>query len=281
MSIHFDDDSFFEFTQSGDGQFSEHKVLVEGDSWAAHPQLVHLAHQLDRVEKNDHAILSLAHSGDTAVDMFEKDSAQFRRFKRAVKSKEFGFKFSLVLLSAGGNDIVGPEMTYFLLDKAANPSLKDAQLIDKKKFDKALADINKCYKNALNVLSKSTINKDVPIIAHTYSYLQPRRVGTHLGPITFSEGWIAKYMEEDKNIFDPEEQEKIIKSMLKQFSVSLATLQKDFGNFLVVDTLNVLMKDKKPDVSLFHDEIHPNRTGFKKVMSRIKSVAKKKGFWIA
>ena len=88
-------------------------------------------------------------------------------------------------------------------------------------------------------------------------------------------------MEEDKNISDPEEQGEIIKSMLRQFSLSLATLQDKFSNFLVVDTLNVLMKHKQPDISLFHDEIHPNKAGFKKVMSRIKSVAKKKGFWLS
>ena len=281
MAIHFDDDSFFEFTQSGDGQFAEHNVLIEGDSWAAHPQLVNLAHQLDMEEKGNHAILSLAHSGDTAVDMFKKDSAQFRRFKRAVRSKEFGFEFSLIFLSAGGNDIVGPEIRGFLLDKASNPSRSGGDLLDMIKFAKALKRINMHYENALNIISKSSINKNTPVVAHTYSYLQPRRIGTHLGPVTFNEGWIARYMEEDKNISDPEEQGEIIKSMLRQFSLSLATLQDKFSNFLVVDTLNVLMKHKQPDISLFHDEIHPNKAGFKKVMSRIKSVAKKKGFWLS
>ena len=282
MAIHFDDDSFYEFLESGSGEFTKRKLLVEGDSWAAHPQLFNLAYRLDTEERSEHAVLSLAHSGDTAADMFQKNSAQLRRFKRVVKSREFGFDFSLILLSAGGNDIVGREIRSFLKNKNASDSPSGEALIDQRRFEKALADINRYYSNVLNVISRgSKRNKDTPVIAHTYSYLKPRRVGTYLGPIMFSEGWIARYMEEEKNIRDPKEQTEIIKAMLRQFASSLAKLQEKFSNFLVVDTLNVLSKNNAPDLNLFHDEIHPNREGFKKVMSRIKTVAKKKGFWIS
>ncbi|MGD8569086.1 MAG: hypothetical protein PVJ39_13440 [Gammaproteobacteria bacterium] len=281
MAIHFDDDSYYEFLESGDGQFLDQKVLVEGDSWAAHPQLFNLAHRLDVEEKGEFAILSLAAPGDTAQEMFRSKSKQFRRTKRIVKSREFGYSFDMILLSAGGNDIIGPEIRTFLLDKEKHPEKYGADLINDVTYDRALKMINKDFSNFLNVVTKSSINKETPVVAHTYSFLKPRRVGTHLGPVVFSEGWVAQYMEDDKHIYDEQEQVAVIKGMLERFRDSLQTLEHSFSNFLAVDTLNTLTKNRQPDVEMFHDEIHPNKNGFQKVLKRIKTQAKRRGYWVS
>lgn len=280
MAIHYDDFDFFDFMNSGDGSLATRKLLVEGDSWVSHPQLHNLGHALDTEGNGDYAILNLGDPGATAEEMFERNSRQFWRLERLVTSRKWGFKFDLILLSAGGNDIIGPEIRDFLHDKTHSGGKQGVELIRDGDFDKALKRIAAHYRRVLKAVARTALNRDTPVVTHCYSALEPREVGTHLGGIKFTRGWIERYMEDDRHIFENSEQRVIVKEMLKRFRDRLEPLESEFSNFVVADTLNTLSANGLPRTELFHDEIHPNRHGFKKVLRRIRNVARSRGLWI-
>ena len=132
------------------------------------------------------------------------------------------------------------------------------------------------YEMFLNMRDASGMNANTPVVTHTYSYLQPRPKGTHVFGHQFHDGWVSIYLK-DKGITDPGEQLDVAKRMLELHRDSVSTVTA--SNFLVVDTLKVLSTGGKPDTSLFFDEIHPNRKGFKKVGKYIRRKAKSEGVW--
>lgn len=280
MAIHYNDFDFYDFMHDGDGSLATRKILVEGDSWVSHPQLQNLAQTLDMDGNGDYAILNLADPGATAREMFAKKSKQFWRLERLLTSKKWGFDFDLIVLSAGGNDIIGPEIKEFLLNKTDNPGKQGIELIDDTALKITLDEILGLYRQILTVIGRSRINAETPVVTHCYCALEPREVGTHLGAIKFNRGWVERYMEDDRNIFDGTEQRIIIKEMLKRFRDSVRMLETEFEHFVIADTLNTLSKNGLPQTDMFHDEIHPNRHGFKKVYRRIKNVAKRRGLWV-
>ncbi len=280
MPIAFDEDSYFELLQNGDGVPVAKKVLIEGDSWVSHPQLHHLAWAMESEGNGKYGILNLADPGATAHEVFHKQSRQLRRLHRLLKSRQFGYQFDLIFLSAGGNDIIGPEIKQFLYDKRDFPGKHGKELINDDTYLPAIEHIVDDYRKILQHIRDSGLNRTTSVITHTYSYLQPREVGTHFGGIMFNRGWVARYMKEDKHIRDPDEQLEIVKELLAYLGDDITELEREFPNFLVVDTLKTLSVRGRPDTSLFHDEIHPNTRGFKKVMNRIKSVASDYDMWI-
>lgn len=280
MPICYDDDSFYDFLSTGDGSHVSRKILMDGDSWISHPQVHNLSRAMDYDGEGDYGILNLGNPGTTAHEMFHKASGSLRRLHRVVKTLRYGYEFDLIFFSAGGNDIIGPEIRGFLLDKRQHPGSHGADLIDTGSYNRGLRHIVADYRKILRVISRSTANRRTPVIAHTYSNLKPRKVGTHLGAIKFNRGWVARYMDEDKHISDEDEQQEIIKTLLTRFRDAMQQLENDFPRFLLVDTLRTLSTGGKPDVSLFHDEIHPNLRGFRKVFRRIKRVARDRKMWL-
>ena len=154
------------------------------------------------------------------------------------------------------------------------------ELIDDEKFNNEVHHVTNDYRRIMDVISTSSANQYTPVVTHSYCNLVPRRVGTHLGNIMFNEGWVARHMEDDKDISDSDEQQEIIKEMLARFYDGILNLQQEYYNFLIVDTLKTLSINGAPNVSLFHDEIHPNLKGFKKVFRKIKSVARSYDMWV-
>jgi hypothetical protein len=73
---------------------------------------------------------------------------------------------------------------------------------------------------------------------------------------------------------------RVVKTLLTRFRDAMQQLENEFPRFLLVDTLRTLSTSGKPDVSLFHDEIHPNLRGFRKVFRRIKRVARARNMWL-
>jgi lysophospholipase L1-like esterase len=276
----FNEDSFFDFLQTGGGAFASRKILIEGDSWTSHPQLHNLSRALDYDGDGEYAILNVSSTGATAHDVFHRDSSSLRRLHRVLSDTNYGFTFDMIFFSAGGNDIIGPEISDFLLDKPDNAGKHGAELIIDEVFDGVLAHVTDDYRRIMDVIRGSTANDYTPVITHTYSNLIPRRIGTHFGDMMFNDGWIARYMEDDKGITDSGEQQEIIGEMLTRFYDSMLDLQQEYYNFLIVNTLKTLSKNGVPDVSLFHDEIHPNLKGFRKVFRRIKSVARRYDLWL-
>ena len=277
MAITTYESDYFDLVNSGSsyGATPKYKILIEGDSWVSHPFLSNLAIQIDDLGNDDFAILNLAIPGDTAKRMFERKSKQLKRMGQLIHDERFGYEFDLLLISAAGNDIVGSEIVDFV-DKHNTNGRSGSQLINEN-FSAMMKEVTKNYENLIKLRNKTKINKKTPIVCHCYSYLKPRKVGTKLFGAMFGKGWVKQYL--DKLDIPQADQQEIIISMLDRFYESMKSLQKKYDNFIVVDTRKALWKNNKPDVSMFHDEIHPKARGFKKVAKLIRNQSKKRGMW--
>lgn len=277
MPITTSEEVFFELVATGPefGIKPKHNILVEGDSWVSHPFLNNLADQINLLGKDDFAVLNMAAPGDTAGNMFSKDSRQLKDLDRLIYNKRFGYKFAMIFISAAGNDIVGPEIKGYVDDHGTG-GRSGADLINSS-FDRTLKRVAKNYEYLLRVRDKSRINKDTPVICQCYSYMKPRKVGTKVFGAMFGKGWVKRYL--DKKSIPKEDQQIIISTMLDRFHDSIKGLENKYSNFLVVDTRQVLSRNGKPTVSLWHDEIHPTGAGFRKVAKVIRESAKSRSMW--
>lgn len=257
-------DSYEFDTLLNDGLYTK-RILIEGDSWVSHPQLPNISDQLTYGDAEDVAVLNLASPGDEASAIFKSYGRQMKLLKETLNTERWGFKFDLIFLSAAGNDIIGPEIISkgYVKNKREHPYLYGRELICDH-FYLMLSNIAKGYSRFLKMRDSSELNSSTPVLTHSYSYLQPRNVGTHIGPIKISGGWVKRHLSH-LGIKDNDEQGEIINTMLDAFHDRVKEVEACSKNFVVLDLRRLLLKNGRPDVSLWHDEIHPNAKGFKKI----------------
>jgi len=202
-----------------------------------------------------------------------------KKLKQLLNTAQWGDTFDLILLSAAGNDIVGPEIVGkgYVKNKRDFPNLYGRELLTDG-FYNAVSEVVKGYSRFLNMRDSTSLNKSTPVITHVYSYLTPREVGTHIGRLKFTKGWIKRHLKH-QGITNAEEQYEIACEMLDAFFRRISAIQSNHENFLVVDTRTVLSKDGSPDMSLWFDEIHPNKKGFKLLAEHIRDAAEHRGLW--
>ncbi|MCW9005882.1 MAG: hypothetical protein OQK70_11500 [Gammaproteobacteria bacterium] len=267
-------------TELNEGFYSK-KILIEGDSWVSHPfpNVTNIGDQIDRFKPDDYLLLNIAEPGDEAKEIFMSHGRQMKRLKRLLSTSQWGDTFDLIFLSAAGNDIVGPEIIShgYIKNKRDFPNLLGKELIADN-FYNAMAGVVNGYSRFLKMRDTSSLNENTPVITHVYSYLTPREVGTHIGNIDFNKGWVKKHLKH-QGIQDEDEQYEILVEMLDAFYRRVVKLEATFKNFMVVDTRKLLLKNGRPDLNLWFDEIHPNIRGFKKITKHIRKMAQQRDMW--
>ncbi len=252
------------------------KILIEGDSWVSHPFLANLAVQFDQFGKGDFAILNLAQPGDTAKRMIEKGADQYKDLARLIVNQKYGYTWDVIFLSAAGNDIVGDDIEGYVDVKT--PGKSGAALLNAS-YSRRIAEIARDYRNLIAFRDASTANPTTPLVTHVYGYLTPRMVGTKAFGAMLGKGWVQRYLI-PKGITDVEEQKEIVREMLDQYYNALHALEQPGNNFFVVDTRLVLSKaPTQPNLKWWHDEIHPDYAGFKKVAEAIRDRMKAEHCW--
>ncbi|MEW5787656.1 MAG: hypothetical protein AB1899_07360 [Pseudomonadota bacterium] len=268
------------FTLLQDMHTKPKRILVEGDSWVSHPLLANITAQFDQFGKGNFAILNLAQPGDTAGCMLSKEGRQFKELSGLIFNEQFGYKWNFIFISAAGNDIVGKDLEKegMLLDKREHPNLQGHQLIGQT-FRDTITSVAGDYQNLIDFRNNSEANAETPIITHAYSYLIPRMVGTKVFGASLGDGWVQRYLK-PKGIVDPEEQKDVVRGMLDTYYEAMISLQNNNRNFLIVDTrLTLSLTATQPKLAWWHDEIHPNYTGFKKVAEAIREKMREVDFW--
>ncbi len=241
-------------------------IISEGDSWYSYPLAgANLMDQL--VLKFEGAVnyLRLESSGHEALDIFA--STRSGQLKKLIKHVKF-FQVPIVLLSAGGNDVVGKSKAG-LYDSANHSSDVDT-LINSAGLNQVFRKIFDRYTVAINALVH--VNAAVKIITHTYDY--PAIIGKP-APITISSlGIIAplvNVMKEvgpwiepillKKNLTDKQAQLQFTERLMNKFhdDVLLPLKNNHPDNFDYVDLRGTLMLNKQ----FWNDEIHPSAEGFR------------------
>ncbi|WP_234689459.1 SGNH/GDSL hydrolase family protein [Allorhizobium ampelinum] len=228
-------------------------MLAIGDSWYDYPllnngpspQRTDLIFQLQSYGTHPVTSLNYAHFGDASTDMMSVPKQE--RVIAALRDKNnwLGGKPQGILVSAGGNDVVGRFGVFLDFNDGRSSGL------NLQRFNRVLDVVSDSYHTLFDIRDKYA--PGTPIFAHDYDYPIPN--GVHplcAGP------WLKPAL--DLNHWSQAEGERIVKDALKRFASMLAGLADDpKNNFHHLKTQGMLKRDE------WANELHPTYLGFRKV----------------
>ena len=239
----------------------EIKIVAEGDSWFDYPLIKDV---IDHLRKMGYCIAKNAKAGDTLENMVYGTEHEIQSRKRRVINFGEGdldetlasvksYKPRFVLFSAGGNDVVGEEMVFYLDHKRANGA-KGLDLVRKDIFKHV---VEKVLKPAIIKFCESVwkINPGIDILMDGYDYPIPN--GTSYAKI--SGPWILPGFGA-KAIVERKEQDTILKYFVDGFNEMLRSLDVSYPNFHHID-----LRGMFPYEHQWHNEIHLRKKEYREV----------------
>ncbi len=231
-------------------------VLAEGDSWFDHPLLRNILYQLHG--RGGFAIRRIARIGDTLHNMV-REVGGCPEYVRRLASRRTPYK--LMLVSAGGNDILGEKLEDLLQETP--PDADPRRAINRDAWGMVLYRVREDYQRLIARTLET--RADCQIIAHGYDYPFPRDEGATIFWKTVTGPWLQPVMN-SKGIEHPPKQREIIKLLIDDLHDKvLRPLHDEVPAFHLVDLRNTLRSKKDWD-----DEIHPTSDGFRKLAAKIR-----------
>lgn len=256
--------------------FQKH-VLAEGDSWfhfGYTPAIGQARNLLDAIRfKKSTVVANIARTGDTIKHIADLKS-------NPALQQALGYrKWDLILLSAGGNDLIDALTGDYRIAgqpiEILNRSVSSTDFmayVNSGSLAQLLAHIADYYRyvSGLRATLGQGRNRTTPIVAHCYDYITARNAparffGLTLGPWAYRAFTDPKYQVPDTLWQD------ISDYVFRQLADSLLALQNSIPDLLVVDTLDTLQRARpgsKGDSRDWANEIHPNADGYAKLARR-------------
>ena len=235
------------------------RVICFGDSWFNYPfQVTDLNKQLERLYRK-------AYFYNEAV--LGRESGELKKLRLRLQRLLQKYQFDVLLLSMGGNDVVGSELREFIkhADEPQDfgtrawgrvPALVN-QYIHLASFESALRYIASDYQQIIDLRNQE--RPSCEIVMHNYDYPWPdgkpyKLIGKKLaGP------WIKPFMQE-VGVADFTSQRIICSWLIDQFTEVQRELASRNLRVRCVDSRGLLLKNGEWD-----NEIHPKRAGFKRI----------------
>jgi V8-like Glu-specific endopeptidase/endonuclease/exonuclease/phosphatase family metal-dependent hydrolase len=224
------------------GGFSGIRMVSEGDSWFQYPVL--LDDVIDQLF-DDYAIFSLGGAGHLLKDIIDEDE-----ITEAVRREMPAF----LLLSGGGNDMVGDARLATMVDKydSKNPDRPAADYLDDD-FDTFLSEIRDLYHGLFSRLHARF--PKLKILTHGYDWALP------------ADGkWLGKPLKKQA-IRKMGLQKAIVREMIDRFNAVILNLAEDFEHVVYHVDCRGAVAGKKS----WHDELHPKNDGYKSVADRFRT----------
>ncbi len=239
---------------------SDPMFLAEGDSWfnKFYPARDNLLEQLD-LSQPCH-ILDHSWSGDKADDMFAT-----KRIDAIAQYLDL-YQYKAILLSAGGNDIIGNVGTLL-------SSVGYTVMLSDNAVEAAFDNVEMLLRNFCTARSKSSRNATTRIFIHAYDFITPRNApvkGNIAGP------WVyPRFIAND--VVNQSVQLALISELLTRWLARLTTLAdpasaKHIDGFHVFLTQGILTPAKARDTGRsgdWEDEIHPTKEGYRKIAAQL------------
>lgn len=233
-------------------------VIAEGDSWFDYP-----FHDVLRILEDDHAfdVESVAHKGDCLEDMAHAPG-QFEEFARRMeKLLRDGKVPRAILISGGGNDIVGDEFA-ILLNHAASSLPTLNQDIVRGVIDVRLRAAYATLISGTTEIARSYLGRPIPIIIHGYDYPVPDGRGFLGGWWLLPGPWLEPGFLR-KGYDDLGENTALIGSLIDTFNEMLASLPNhpQFSHVHYLNLRDTLRHDGQYKKD-WGNELHPTSRGF-------------------
>lgn len=235
------------------------RALCFGDSWFQYPpHAIDVSKLLARTFRQS-LFLNEAVPG--------RDSAQWKLALPRVQREIGSFQFDAILLSTGGNDIVGSEMAEFVKTPTRPQSIgtRDWGVVPPVVFDFVrLETFQHALEYAIKDFSEVVGYRDASapqsiVFVHTYDYIFPDGRPYRLGPLTLGP-WVRPAFEA-VGLLDPVEQRIVTGWLLDQFAAALRAYASITPNFRVIDSRGTLTTARQ-----WGNEIHPTASGFRRIV---------------
>lgn len=234
------------------------RALCFGDSWFQYPpHPTDLNKQIARLFKNT-LFLREGVAG--------RDSAMWKRALPRIQREIGSYRFDAILLSTGGNDIVGSELSEFVKTPSQPQSPGDFPWgeIPGPVFDHIrLETFGLALRYAINDIKQVVQFRDLYqpaclVYLHTYDYIHPSGIGYKLGPLKMKP-WVKPYLDA-VGLTDKAGQRVLTNWLIDQFARELKAFVSQHANTVLVDSRGTLRSQAQ-----WENEIHPTATGFEKI----------------
>lgn len=234
------------------------KAICLGDSWFQYPpKAIDLHKQLRRLFRRTHFW------NDSLAG---RESGQIKAVLPRARDALGRYDFDALLLSMGGNDVVGNELREYVKVKEApqshgstNWGVIPAPVRDHIRlsaFEQALAYVVEDYRQIIQLRDQDA--KRCIIVVHTYDYPFPdgsafKLAGIKAGP------WLKPYFDE-VGMTSPAAQRETAAWLIDQFSRVLGELVSQTPGMRIVDSRGALRTKAQ-----WANEIHPTKSGFARI----------------
>ena len=243
-------------------------ILAEGDSWFSIGAFPSSNLLLELPLPKSSIVLNLAYPGDTIEHM--SSIAGNPDLRKMLHDTQWGYKWDLIVLSAGGNDVIG-RAREFILTTSQGPDTPDSW-IDQAKLKAMVEGVKQRYRDIVAIRDEpGSINANVPIVIHTYDYPMPRNAPAKFLIAGFTGPWLFKALKTvpAKHHFE------IARRVIDALAGGLTDLTTGPGalpKFYVVNTRGTLVPSAPGSMGNNNDwmnEIHPNPQGYRKIARKI------------
>ncbi|MEL1266341.1 hypothetical protein [Pseudoxanthomonas putridarboris] len=237
------------------------RALCFGDSWFQYPP--HPTDLNKQIAKLFKGTLFLREG------VAGRDSAMWKRALPRIQREIGTYRFHAILLSTGGNDIVGSELSEYVKTASQPQSPGDFPWgeIPVAVFDHIrLETFGLALRYAVNDIKEVVQFRDLYspesiIYVHNYDYIWPSGIGYKLGPFKM-EPWVKPYLD-DVGLTDKNAQRVVTHWLIDQFTRELKAFVSQRANMVLVDSRGALKTQ-----SQWENEIHPTAKGFETIARR-------------
>ncbi len=235
------------------------RVICFGDSWFNYPlKLIDLNKQLERLYRK-------AYFYNESV--LGRESGELKKLRPRLQRLLQHYQFDVLLLSMGGNDVVGSELREFIKQSDEPQDFgtrawgripaKVSEHIHLASFESALRYIASDYQQIIDL--RNQVRPDCEIVMHNYDYPWPDGRSYKLFGKKLAGPWIKPFMEE-VGVSDFATQRLICSWLIDQFSNVQRELMSRNQKIRCVDSRGLVNQAIEWD-----NEIHPKRAGFKRI----------------
>jgi len=237
------------------------RALCFGDSWFQYPpKPVDINKGLARAFRNT-LFMNEGVPGRDSVSW----KAGLPRIQREIGT----YHFDAILLSNGGNDVVGEEMKEFVKKASQAQAAGSTQwgqvpeeVYDHVRLDRFGAALGYAITDFQEIVDyRDATSPESIVFVHTYDNIYPSNKAYKLGPITAGP-WVKPALD-DVDLTDPAKQRVVTNWLLEQFAKALKAYASVTANFRVVDSRGTLASKQQ-----WANEIHPTPAGFSAITAK-------------
>lgn len=214
------------------------RIVSEGDSWFQypHPKVLDI---IDYIAQK-YPVKSLDAGGDELQGYYRQ-----AEYLQAVVEENADY----LLLSGGGNDILGPNIQRFLNENTEEKQEgKSPERFLNEEFDKELKKLTGIFEDIFCKVAEK--RPGIKIVVHGYDYIFPDH----------RNGWYGQYVQE--KIPRPADQKALADYLIDRFNAALAEIVQGYDYVWYIDLRNTVPPDR------WYDEIHPDSIGFSLVAEK-------------